>query len=575
MIRGRSRGSFGPHFGGLRDPRKTASLANGRFGGSRGGDPRILPPPFVEEERERPVRRRPPVAPVYEDGGKRFVMPLVQPPKLLRDRLYDKLCDWDFHSVAEFDKWMPEREWVSAMLALVRWGFAFDKDDRKLRLRKLRPGEPVQSVVDLLSGLTVPNRIVVPGAPVAGSPPLDVFSPDESQPFEPGSDAGETIPAEDEMVLDVEKTLVLSAPDFVTDTSAILARKGRGKTYLAMVIAEAFMQSSYAIPFVVIDPMGCWYGLLAKADGTPSEHSMVVFGGERGHYPLLPTSGRLMAGVVIAIRHLPTILDISAFSPSEQHRFVADFAEELYLRNRDAIHVFIDEADIFAPQRLEKASKHHARCLAAIDNLVRRGRFRGVGETLISQRPAVVNKNLLSQVSTMFFMQMIAPQDLDAVENWLHDNIPNELKEICRADLPILPMGTAYFLRAGEVPLFRRFKVKTKSSFDSSFTPKLGDKPKSCSLVGPDDKDRELIDDCLNENDEHDENEAVAVAPSPVSSTDPVSEETFPSEQTLGQVVESQDDEPTPEPEGFDRDRDEVPPFDDLEGSDDTDDKDD
>jgi hypothetical protein len=175
---------------------------------------------------------------------------------------------------------------------------------------------------------------------------------------------------------------------------------------------------------------------------------------------------------------------------------VADFCEELYLKNRTAVHVFVDEADLYAPQRLEKSSRHHGRCLAAVDNLVRRGRFRGIGDTLISQRPAVVNKNVLSQVGSMFFLQMLAPQDLDAVGTWLHANIRGEAREACRADLPLLGQGICYFMRGGDRPMFRKFSVRTKTTFDSSRTPKFNEVAVVPELRSLSDEERAALDAC-------------------------------------------------------------------------------
>ena len=416
-----------------------------------------------------------------------------QPAKLLRDKLYDRMCDWNFHTLEELDAWMPEREWVKAMLDLLHFGWAFDRRGKTLRLRKALAGEPSQSVVELLSGVTVASEVGPKdeGEQAAAS----VEAPGEELPFSPSSDDGDEVSADDEMVLDAARTMILASPEFVTETCGILARKGRGKTYLAMVMAEELLRSCYEIPFVVLDPTGCWYGLLANSQGAPSDNRVVLLGGERGHYSLPPSAGRLVARFVVECK-LPTVLDMSLMSAAEQHGFVADFAEELYLKNRTVLHVFVDEADVFAPQRLDKSSRQHGRCLSAIDNMVRRGRFRGIGNTLVSQRPAVIHKNILSQVGSMFFLQMLAPQDLDAVESWLHTNIHWEIRDACRADIPILGLGEVYFMRGGDRPMFRKFTVRTKTTFDSSHTPKLNEKVVAAKLAQLSPEDRAALEVC-------------------------------------------------------------------------------
>src|ERR1700690_1943732 len=95
-----------------------------------------------EPETEQPqvAPRRLPTSPIYE-RDLNAVQFERQGPKLLRDRLYDRMVDWEFHDVEELDTWLPGNEWVQAMVDLIKWGFAFDKRDRSFRLRKRRLGE--------------------------------------------------------------------------------------------------------------------------------------------------------------------------------------------------------------------------------------------------------------------------------------------------------------------------------------------------------------------------------------------------------------------------------------------------
>lgn len=53
--------------------------------------------------------------------------------------------------------------------------------------------------------------------------------------------------------------------DFITQTAGILAVRGSGKTNLAAVIAEEM--AAARLPFVVVDPVGAWWGLRSSSDG--------------------------------------------------------------------------------------------------------------------------------------------------------------------------------------------------------------------------------------------------------------------------------------------------------------------
>jgi DNA helicase HerA-like ATPase len=50
--------------------------------------------------------------------------------------------------------------------------------------------------------------------------------------------------------------------DAVTQTFGIVAKKRRGKTYTASVMAEEMIKNG--LPFVVLDPTGVWWGLRAS-----------------------------------------------------------------------------------------------------------------------------------------------------------------------------------------------------------------------------------------------------------------------------------------------------------------------
>jgi hypothetical protein len=402
------------------------------------------------------------------------------------------MVDWEFHEVEEIDEWLPGNQWVQAMVDLIKWGFAFDKRERSFRLRKRRLGERRQYIVPLLSGVTLPRYYLGDGEKTG-----EAFESVVDGPFDDLSLASE-VPDDEKMVLDRDGKLVLSALDMVTETVGILARKGAGKTYLANVIAEEFLASAFAIPFVVVDPTGVWRGLGADSEGQPNDNRLVVFGGASGHYPLALDQGRQLATLVVGMRPLPVVLDLSGLAPEDQHGFVADFVGELYLLNKEPLHLFIDEADTFAPQRLDKSSRHQKRSLSVVDNLVRRGRTRGLGNTIITQRAAVINKNVLSQVGAMFFLQMGAPQDLDAVDRWMAEQVKAEARRECRKNLPILGQGQAYYMHGGDRYTFSRFAVRTKRTFDSSATPRMGSVAKTMSLAPLADEDAKKISGFLD-----------------------------------------------------------------------------
>ena len=228
------------------------------------------------------------------------------------------------------------------------------------------------------------------------------------------------------------------------------------------------------VSVVVVDPTGVWApGLRSTAGGEPSPYPVLTIGGNYADLPLTDEAcqGTQAAAVVDRVRPHSVILDVSNMTVARQHEFVADFGEGLFATTRRSpLLLVVDEADEFAPQVLS-TSAHQKRSLEVLDRIIRRGRTKGLGSVLITQRAAVLNKNVLSQVDTLFLLCMLAPSDLESVSDWLRHVVPAEQRVECLGQLPSLQPGEAFYLRAGSRTQFRKFVVRKRDTFDSSYTP--------------------------------------------------------------------------------------------------------
>lgn len=265
----------------------------------------------------------------------------------------------------------------------------------------------------------------------------------------------------------------LSLPlESVTQTFAVLAKRGAGKTYSLLVMAEEMIEAKQTV--VVADPVGVAWGLRASADGKGPGLPIIILGGDHGDIPLEATGGALVADLVVDDR-VSVVLDLSLFRKAEQVRFMAEFAGRLYLRNREPLHLFLDEADEFAPQR---PGKDQLKMLGAIEDLVRRGRARGIGITMATQRSAVLNKNVLTQIEVLIAMRTPSPQDQAAIDAWIQvHGTPQQRAELMRS-LASLPIGTAWFWSPGWLDVFKLVQVRRRKTFDSSATPGAGGRAK-------------------------------------------------------------------------------------------------
>jgi hypothetical protein len=258
-------------------------------------------------------------------------------------------------------------------------------------------------------------------------------------------------------------------PDAVTQTFAFLARRGAGKTYGATKLAEGMLELGAQV--VALDPVGVWWGLRVAADGKGKGFPIPVFGGLHGDIPLEPASGALVADLVVD-RGLSVVLDVSMFRKGDRKRFVTDFAEQVFHRKkekRSPVHLFVEEAQVFVPQRVQKGEE---RMLGAFEDIIKLGRNFGIGATLVSQRPQAVNKDALNQTEALFVLQTNGAQERKALEAWIVDQgLP--AKELV-ADLPSLPIGTAYLWSPSWLNKLEKVRIGKKRTFNASATPEVG-----------------------------------------------------------------------------------------------------
>jgi hypothetical protein len=271
--------------------------------------------------------------------------------------------------------------------------------------------------------------------------------------------------------------------DAVTQTFSILAKRRVGKSYTASKMAEEFVAAQ--LPFVVLDPTNAWWGLRSSADGKKPGLPVVILGGAHGDLPLEPTAGKVIADLVVDHPGF-YVLDLSGTeSNAAQDRFAMDFAERLYRRkekSRFPMHLFVDEADSFAPQRPMPGQQ---RMLGAFEALVRRGGIRGVGVTLITQRPAVLNKNVLTQTEVLIALQTTAPQDQDAIDDWVKRNGTPEKRAELMSSLASLQKGEAWIWSPAWLQEFKRVRIRKKWTFDSGKTPEVGEKAVEPKKLAP------------------------------------------------------------------------------------------
>lgn len=240
----------------------------------------------------------------------------------------------------------------------------------------------------------------------------------------------------------------IDAQTVVTGRGCIIGQSGSGKSYLLGVVVEELCKSS--LPFVLFDTEGEYlslkksYKIIQVGDGEDSDF----------HYDV--DLQRLFHECVS--NDIPVIFDLSESADKQQ--YVQRALTALYSiedKMRKPFLVVLEEADKFAPQVVHK--EHNM-----VEEICVRGRKRGMGILLTTQRPASISKNVLAQCSYGFIGKLGVESDIKAVSTLIEDR-----KAL--ASIPKLVTGT--FLHFGIPIKVEYVRVKRRELEPEGTTPKV------------------------------------------------------------------------------------------------------
>ncbi len=152
-----------------------------------------------------------------------------------------------------------------------------------------------------------------------------------------------------------------------------------------------------------------------------------------------------------------SVINFRGVNPDIQDIIVYKLCKDLFeLRKQNKIPPFfmvIEEAHNYCPERSfgEKKSSKILRTIAS------EGRKFGLGLCVVSQRPARVDKSVLSQCSTQIIMKLTNPQDLKAMSSSVEG-----ITSATEREIQELAIGTAVVTGVTDVPLF--VKVRPRKS---------------------------------------------------------------------------------------------------------------
>jgi len=234
----------------------------------------------------------------------------------------------------------------------------------------------------------------------------------------------------------------------VTGRTCLVGASGSGKSYALGVICEELMKIH--LPFMLIDVEGEYSGLKANGEA--------IWVGDDNKCDLLWDSVDLEQLGSDAPNSPPLILDLSeAEDPKRKLDLLLTSLYEEVSRRRTPYLIILEEADRFVPQIGDR--------LQIFDEIARRGRKRGLGLIVSTQRPSLVDKNLLSQCTNQIIGKLVIKNDLQSVAQFFSGKgTPNQLTA--------LDLG--FFYVAGvlsQAPTC--IKIKNRETVHGGMTPSL------------------------------------------------------------------------------------------------------
>jgi len=234
----------------------------------------------------------------------------------------------------------------------------------------------------------------------------------------------------------------------VTGRTCVLGSSGSGKSYAVGVLCEELCRND--VPFAIVDTEGEHTGLKEKFEA--------IWVGEEKDSDISWENLDVDDLARQAPDISPLIMDVSDLT--DPREMVSSFVTALYqtlTERRTPYLVVVEEADKFVPQ--------YGQRVPIFAEVARRGRKRGMGLMICSQRPSLVDKNVLSQCGNQLIGKLIIQNDLQSVAQFFPGKgLPKELTTLKTGQ---------FFAMGGFAPAPSLVTIKKRVTRPGGVTPSL------------------------------------------------------------------------------------------------------
>lgn len=254
-------------------------------------------------------------------------------------------------------------------------------------------------------------------------------------------------------LLNISPEIKLQLNKVIGKCISVLGISGSGKTNTSAVILEEMLKHKY--PMTIVDIDGEYWGL-------KEQFGLLVVGKSKNvDIEVNVEHARQIAEISIS-KNIPVILDMSGFLYEDTYEFLLNYMEEIWDlagKFRNPYEIVLEEAHEFIPQSTRNDLKE------IFTRIALRGRKRGLGIIILSQRSAKVEKDVLTQAEILFLHKVVHPSDMKVYKEILP--IPGKEVSILISKLNV---GDCIFLFENNYSLIH---VRERNTFHAGFTPSL------------------------------------------------------------------------------------------------------
>lgn len=258
----------------------------------------------------------------------------------------------------------------------------------------------------------------------------------------------------------------------------VVGISGSGKSTTAKGGVERLLEQGRRV--CIVDLLDGWWGLRLRRDGTTPAFPVAIFGGLHGDLPLTEHAGALI-GQAVAQSEGSSIVSLAELDgDAPRRRFALAFFDALHKANRAPLHLIVDEADFYSPQQPVKDGPGPM-LLNRVKEIAARGRMRGFRLWSVTQRPAKLHKDVMSQADTLVAMQLTSSQDRGALKAWIGDQGDESVGSGILKALPSLKRGEGV-VWSPRLGVLETTHFPLPETYDSSRTPEYGEATTSVEL---------------------------------------------------------------------------------------------